>query len=61
MLTTSPPVRQASFYGTTSLAKGDRSRLTGWKPTRGLNDLLASVEEEVKTIFAEEFAKEGKL
>ncbi|GAA6042944.1 hypothetical protein JCM8097_000013 [Rhodosporidiobolus ruineniae] len=45
----------ANFVGTNSQARGERSRRLGWKPKYDHASLLASIDNEVQTIYEEEF------
>ncbi|KAF5314916.1 hypothetical protein D9619_006947 [Psilocybe cf. subviscida] len=41
------------LLATNCYAKGERARALGWKPVKGLQDLLANVKEEVAALLAE--------
>jgi len=48
-----PPFLQKlwPFLATNSYARADRSRALGWKPTRGKEDFLANVKQEVEAFL----------
>lgn len=47
--------RQANFAGTSSQAKGDRSRQLGWSPKHDRASFLRLLDNEVESIWREEF------